>query len=202
MIKIVLASKSIDRRKILHRLGIQFEVLKTNVDEETYKGKISNPIELSMKLAELKATKANNLLKNKNDDYLIIAADTIVECKGKIIGKAKSKDQAFEILKTLNNNTHYLITGIAISQTRTTKIIRDHEITKVTFMTLSDYEIQTYIDFDEWQGRAGAYSIMDKASILIKKINGSFSNIVGLPMNKVFQILKNDFDINILSLLK
>jgi len=202
--KIILASESIDRRELFKRLEIPFQTLKTNIDEEKFQSEIDDPIELVMLLAEIKANTAKDLLKEKKskENYIIIAADTIVRFQGQIIGKAKNKDQAFSILKKLNNNTHSLITGIAITQLNYPKIIRNFDETLVTFLPLSDKEIENYLDCDEWKGRAGAYSIKDKASIFVKKIEGSPSNVAGLPIQKIFQILKHEFNINLLDIKK
>jgi septum formation protein len=204
MIKIILASESVDRKELLKRLLIPFDVIITNINEEKFKSEIKNPIELVMYLAEVKANAAKNLLKKKNqkDDYIIIAADTVVLFQGEIIGKAKNKDQAFSILKKLNNNTHSLITGIAITQLNYPKVIKDYDKTTVTFLALTDKEINTYIDSNEWKGRAGAYSIEDRASMFIEKIEGSPSNVVGLPLQKIFHILKTEFKASILDLSK
>jgi septum formation protein len=202
MEKVILASGSGDRKALLERLAIPFDILVTNVDEEEYKNQFKDPIELVMKLAENKAKTAKKLLNHTvfEMDDPIIAADTIVEYDGQIIGKAKNKDQAYMILKTLNNSTHNLITGIAITQFNNPIIVTEFEITKVTFIKMTDKEIQKYIDFGEWKGRAGAYSIFDKASMFIKKIEGSPSNVVGLPIQKIYHILKNEFRINMMNL--
>lgn len=202
MKKIILASGSSDRRALLERLAIPFDIFITNVNEEEYKNRFEDPIELVMRLAESKAKIAKKLMNHDvfEIDDLIIAADTIVECDGQIIGKAKNKDHAYIILKTLNNSTHNLITGIAITLFNDSRIITDFERTKVTFMNLTNKEIQKYIDFGEWKGRAGAYSIFDKASMLIKKIEGSPSNVIGLPIQKIYHIIKNEFSINLMDL--
>lgn len=197
MKKIILASKSTDRREILKRLKIPFEILITNIDEQKYKTSFTNPIELVKELAKAKALYAKeNQLKNKLD-AVIIAADTIVECDGDIIGKANNKREAFEILKKLEGKTHNLITGIAITETNNPKILIDSDTTIVEFLDISDEEIWGYINTSEWIGRAGAYSIRDKASLFINKINGSPSNVIGLPMHKVFKIMKNEFGLNL-----
>ena len=103
MKKIILASKSIDRKKTFKRLNIPFETIITDIDEGYYKELFSNPIELVKEIAKAKALKAKDLLKNRNMEAIIIAADTIVEFKGKIIGKAKNKAQAFQIFFALVN---------------------------------------------------------------------------------------------------
>lgn len=195
--KLILASKSVDRTWILKQAGISFEVIAPNINEEEYKMKISDPIELSKSLAEAKAISVKNLLVNEDIDFIIIAADTIVEINGTIIGKAKNETEAFEILKKLVGKSHNLITGIAICESSTSKIIVDYDITSVEFLALSEEEIAGYIKTNEWKGRAGAYSIRDKASLFINKINGSSSNVIGLPMQKLYRILKEKFFINL-----
>ena len=197
MKKIILASKSIDRKKIFNRLNIPFETIITDIDEGYYKGMFSNAVELVKEIAKAKALKAKDLLKNTNMEAIIIAADTIVEYKGKIIGKAKNKAQAFQILKSLINRSHNLITGVAITELNDPKVVVDYDCTIVTFLDISDDEIWNYINTEEWKGRAGAYSIRDRASLFIKEIRGSPSNVIGLPMQKIFQILKKDFGLNL-----
>jgi septum formation protein len=194
MKNIILASKSLDRREIFKRANIPFEVLITNVDEDEYKKEISNPIELVMQLANAKALNAKEKLAHENKDAIIVAADTIVELDGVVIGKAKDEEHAFRILKKLVGRSHNLITGIAVTETFNPKIILDYDSTSVTFLELADKEIWDYIESGEWQGRAGAYSIREKASFFIKAIQGSSSNVVGLPMSKFYQILKKEFN--------
>jgi len=197
MKKIILASKSIDRSKILNRLNIPFEILTTNINESDYKDKYSEPIDLVKELAKVKVLKAKELLKNEEIGTVVIAADTIVEFNGKIIGKAQNEEEAFQILKSLINRSHNLITGIALTSIDDPKIIVDHDITVVTFTELSDNDIRNYIKTEEWKGRAGAYSIRDRASLFIKEIRGSPSNVIGLPMQKIFKILKSEFNLNL-----
>jgi len=187
MKKIILASKSIDRSKILDRLNISFKILETNINESDYKDQYSDPIDLVKELAKAKALKAKELLKSEEIGTIIIAADTIVEFDGKIIGKAQNEKEAFQILKTLANRSHNLITGIALTSVDDPKVIIDYDITVVTFLDLSDDDIRNYIKIEEWEDRAGAYSIRDRASLFIKEIRGSPSNVMGLPMQKIFK---------------
>jgi septum formation protein len=198
MKKIVLASKSIDRREILKQLKLGFEVLETDISEDEYKERISDPIELVEQLAKAKVYYAKEVLKRENKDSIIIAADTIVELNGSIMGKASNEQEAFQMIKKLAGKTHKLITGIAITETFTSKIIIDHDITVVHFLNLIDKEIWAYIKTDEWRGRAGAYSIREKASYFIDSIQGSFSNVIGLPVNKLYEILEKEFGIELL----
>ena len=200
MEKIILASKSSDRSKILNRLNISFETLDTNINESDYKVQYSNPIDLVKELAKAKALKAKELLKSEAIGTIIIAADTIVEFNGRIIGKPQNEIEAFQILKSLANRSHNLITGIALTGVEDPKIIVDYDITVVTFLDLSDDDIRNYLKSDEWKGRAGAYSIMNRASLFIKEIRGSPSNVIGLPMQKIFKILKTEFNLNLFEL--
>jgi septum formation protein len=198
MRRIVLASKSLDRRKLFNLAKLDFEVLETNVDEEQFKLKISDPLQLVRSLAKVKLRFAKKILEEENKHAIIIGADTIVEFNNEIIGKAKNETQAFEILKKLSNKTHNLITGYAISETNNPKMIVDYDITSVKFLDLSDSDIKDYIKSEEWKGRAGAYSIRERASLFIESVNGSISNVIGLPMQKLYLILKNEFNLNLL----
>lgn len=200
MKKIILASKSTDRSEMFNRAGISFEIFATNIDEEKYKTNFSEGIELVKELAKAKALFAKSKMINNKENAIIVAADTIVELDGKIIGKAHSEEEAFEILKKMMGRTHRLITGIAITEIKNPKIVIDSDTTFVEFLELSDEEIREYIKTNEWKGRAGAYSIRDKASLFIKKINGSSSNVIGLSMHKLYLILKIEFQINLFQL--
>ncbi len=197
MKKIILASKSRDRSELINRLNISFEILNTNINESDYKDQYSDPIELVKELAKAKALRAKELIKNEKIGTIIVAADTIVEFNGKIIEKAQNEKEAFQILKSLANRSHNLITGIALTGVGDPKIIVDHDITIVTFLDLSDDDIRNYIKIEEWKGRAGAYSIRDRACLFIKEIRGSPSNVIGLPMQKIFNILKTEFNLNL-----
>jgi len=197
MRKIVLASKSIDRSELLNRIGIPFEVLVSDIDEEKFKKRISDPILLVKELAKAKLLYVKEKLLMKNSQALIIAADTVVELNGVIIGKAKNPEEAFKIIKNLVGKSHNLITGIAITKTDDPKIVVDYDTTSVEFITLSDAEIENYVKTNEWKGRAGAYSVNDKASLFISKISGSSSNVTGLPMHKIYEIIKTDFGLSL-----
>lgn len=200
MKKIILASKSIDRREIFKRAGIPFEIFETNIDEEKYKAKTLNADKLVKQLARAKAKFARNKLMQMEIDAIIVAADTLVVLDGEIIGKAQNEDQAFQILKKLIGRTHDLITGIAITETTNSKIFIDSDITSVQFLELSEEEIRLYIKTQEWIGRAGAYSIRDKASLFINKIKGSSSNVIGFPIHKLYEILRKEFGLNLFQL--
>lgn len=200
MKKIILASKSIDRSELLKKAGIPFEKIVTNIDEEKYKAKYSHGNDLVKELAKAKALFAKKKLIKSELNALIVAADTLVILEGEVIGKARTEEEAFKIIKKLTGRTHELITGIAITETNNQKIIIDSDTTFVQFLKLSDEEIIQYIKTNEWKGRAGAYSINDKASLFISKINGSASNVIGLPMHKLYKILRIEFGLNLFNI--
>jgi len=197
-LKIILASGSRDRAKSFERAQLDFEIIISDFSEEEFKDKELSPIELSIKLAKMKVLDVKKKMEFKGIDAIIIAADTLVEFKGNIIGKPMDENHALKILKKLNNNTHKLISAIAVTRTFNDKIISDYDITSVSFLDLSIDEIKLYIKTGEWKERAGAYSIRNKASLFIDKIEGSPSNVIGIPMHKLFLILKNEFNYNLL----
>ncbi|MEJ2277124.1 MAG: Maf family protein [Candidatus Lokiarchaeota archaeon] len=194
-----MASKSQDRRKILENLRIPFKVVPSHIDENKFHDKIRDPLELVQKLAKLKAKNVQQQLMNRNESGIIIAADTIVELNGEIIGKAKTKKEAFKTLQLLSGLQHNLITGFAILSIMDSITYVSYDKTKVKFIELSENDIKNYIRTDEWRGRAGAYSLRERASIFIESIEGSFSNVLGLPIDKIFQILLDKFGVNLLS---
>ncbi|MHA1341974.1 MAG: nucleoside triphosphate pyrophosphatase [Promethearchaeota archaeon] len=205
---IILASGSRDRKNLLENLKINFKVIISDFEE--YVDENLEPEQLAVILAE---GKLNSVLKKIqvlkeleewkyffNNDYIIIAADTIVEYNSEIIGKAKNKDDAFKILKKLSGNSHYLITGFVVFDSESQKIIKDFAKTEVVFNKLSDEDIWNYINNStEYQNRAGAYSLRERASLFIKEIKGSPSNVIGLPLEKIYSILKK-FNLDILQL--
>jgi septum formation protein len=199
--RLVLASKSRDRKKCFDLARIPIEVIPSDFDEE------SVPIQEPLKLVEILALEKAKVVVNlwnqtrahQDGSALVIAGDTMVAHKGKLIGKAKDKQHAFDIIKTLINQTHYLITGVAIIQTDTKKQKSFVDSSKVHFQNLSDEEIWEYLNrTNEYEGRAGAYSLQERASMFIDHIEGSPTNVLGIPMAKLREEMK-DFGISLLS---
>lgn len=199
--RLILASKSRDRKKCFDLARIPVEVIPSDFDEE------SVPIQEPLKLVEVLALEKakvvvdlwNRTRSSQDGSAIVIAGDTMVAHKGKLIGKANDKQHAFDIIKTLTNQTHYLITGIAIIQTDTGKQKTFVESSKVHFQNLSDEEIWEYINLtDEYAGRAGAYSLQERASMFIDHIEGSPTNVLGIPMARLREEMK-DFGISLLN---
>lgn len=178
--EIILASNSPRRRALLTEYGINFKVIPPK-NEETHPKNVS-VYEYVEILAREKATEVYN-----DNGGIVLGADTIVTLNGKIFGKPTSKEDAFNTLKLLSNKTHEVITGYAI-------ISKDfefvsHEITKVTFNNLSDSLILNYVNTGSPLDKAGSYGIQDNFN-LVKEIEGSLTNVIGLPVEKIAEILR------------
>lgn len=194
---IFLASKSKRRQKILQNLGINFKTTSADADESNVPDLPPDEYVSGLAARKLRAAKAG---RNFDDDDLIICADTVVSYDGLIMGKPKSKEDAFTMLTMLSGNWHQVYTGLAIAMGD--KLAVDYEVTRVKFRELSAAEIEKYVDSGEPMDKAGAYGIQDTAGIFAEGIEGDFFNIVGLPVCKLGQILKSEFNIEIIDLIK
>ena len=193
--KIILASKSEQRKKLLKIIGLDFEIKKSNyIEDMTEK---LPAYKLAQKLA---LGKANNVAK-KHKNAIIIGADSFVVLGKEFLGKPHTPQKAKETLRKISGKKHKLITGIAIIDTKKNKVITDYEITEVWIKKLSNKEIEEYIRTDEPLDKAGGYAIQKLGCLFIKKINGGYTNIVGLPINKIYEHLLK-LDVNILKLYK
>lgn len=192
MNRIILASGSPRRRELLERYGIELKVVKSDIVEKFNHGE--SPEQISMTLA---FSKALSVSKAFNND-IIIGADTIVVYKNNIIGKPKNNEEASKILTMLSGNVHDVITGISIIRAGTNQKIIDYERTKVKFNNLTPERINRYIISKESFDKAGAYGIQGLGAILVEKIDGCYSNVVGLPLSKIDFLLGRYFNFNIL----
>ncbi len=190
--KLVLASSSPRRREILENLGLHFVILKSDIQEIAREEE--SPEQIVMALA---LEKAIDISRNLDDDSIIIAADTIVY-KDKVLGKPKSYDDAYDMLSSLQDNTHYVYTGLAVIERGTFKKIVTYEKTKVKIKKLSDEKIKKYIETDEVWDKAGAYGIQGFGSTIVQWIEGDYFSVVGLPVARLEDILLENFDISIL----
>jgi septum formation protein len=181
---IYLASKSPRRRKLLKQLGLKFKSFSVDLDEEILDGE--HPVQTVRRLALHKAELALKKIKKG----IVITADTIVVQNREIIGKPKNRKDAFAILSKLSNKTHEVYTGFVIVNSITGKRIISHEKTFVTFKKLSYREIIDYIRTGSPMDKAGAYGIQDDfGAVFVKKINGCYYNVVGLPLAKLYKSL-------------
>lgn len=185
MRKIILASKSIHRKKLLNQIGLKFRVQESKYKEDM--DSINDPYVLVKFLA---LNKARDVGKN-HDDAIIIGADTFIVFRNKFIGKPKTDEEAKKILRDFSGKTHKIISGYAIIDTKTKNVINNFGEAFVKFRDLSDIEIEDYVALGESKDKAGAYGLMGKAAVLIDSIQGDFYSVIGLPLNKIFIDLKS-----------
>lgn len=183
--KIILASKSPRRSQLLQEAGFEFEI-KTREVEETYPPTLPSK-KVAQFLAEKKADAVKDFITN---DEIILTADTTVVLGNIIFGKPKNAEDAFNILKQLSGQSHKVITGVCLMSKE--KKIAFSSTSKVYFDDLSDSEIQYYVNEFKPFDKAGAYAIQEWIGLCkIKKIKGTYSNIMGLPMREVYHELIN-----------
>lgn len=180
---IILASKSPRRRYLLEQAGLLFRVVPSNIDETSIP--ISSPENYVRVLSEAKA----NDVAPEYPDKWVIGADTIVLQEGRILGKPDSKREARAMLKRLSGQTHQVLTGYAICCKSKNRSFSETITTDVLFKTLTNTEIEWYIHTQEPFDKAGAYAIQGLGTFLVKRINGSYTNVVGLPVCEVIEFL-------------
>lgn len=181
--QIILASNSPRRKQLLSDAGFNFEIRTSDYEESLFS---SDPILTVKTFATGKANQVFNSLINKQNK-VVIGADTIVFCDGKILGKPKDENEARQILKQLSNKTHSVATGFCIKKEN--QEIIDYDLTEVTFNNLTDKDIEKYIESGLYKGKAGAYGIQDKEYNLVKSYQGSLNNVIGFPTEKIIPIL-------------
>jgi septum formation protein len=181
--KIILASRSPRRRYLLARAGLTFEVIPSDVDEEATPA--AAPAEYVSALAQAKAQR----VAERFPDAWVIAADTTVVVEGRVLGKPASKAEACDMLRRLSGRTHQVLTGYCICHRGRAELFTDTVSTDVLFKTLDNREIEWYVVTGEPFDKAGAYAIQGIGTFLVKSINGSFTNVVGLPVCEVVEFL-------------
>lgn len=185
---IILASSSPRRQQILKSLGIPYIVHPADIDETVPKGmKVDDAPEY---IAARKVDAVVRKLSTEQEIGWVLAADTVVVYKNRIYGKPKDMDEAREFLKTLSRNTHKVITGVALYNGAVHYMSTRTSINKVTFAEMSDEDIEWYLSTSEWHGAAGGYRIQENGSCFIKKIEGTESSIMGLPIFELCDILR------------
>lgn len=188
--KIILLSNSPRRKELLSGAGIEFTTRHNSFEENTDPSLPPKDFVILSALEKVNHTKSNQ-------DEIVISADTIVYFDNRLIGKPKNMDQAFAVVKQMCGKSHTVYTGIAIKNHNTGEIIKDCEETEVYFNDLSDAEIESYLHKINPLDKAGAYAIQDHGSILVNRIEGCYYNVMGLPVSKLFFMLKK-FNLNVL----
>jgi septum formation protein len=182
---LVLASRSPRRISLLSQIGLSFDVIPSGIDEEIHAAE-RQPEDYASHLALMKAREVSSRM---NRDCIVIGADTIVVLDNHILNKPIDNDDAFRMLRLLSGRTHIVITGIAL--VRGTQEIVQQKKTLVTFRQLSDKEMQAYIDSGSPMDKAGAYGIQDDfGAVFVERVEGCYYNIVGLPLELLYSMLK------------
>jgi septum formation protein len=179
--RLILASASPRRKRLLSDAGFLFEVQPSSVDETRRDGE--NPLGYARRMAEEKAIAVNRT----DPDGWIIAADTVVTIEGWVLGKPADESEAVSILERLAGRTHQVITAFCIIHDDILRV--DHCITDVVFRSLSLEDIRHYIQSGEIWDKAGAYGIQGMGAFLTERMNGSYTNVIGLPLAEVIRAL-------------
>jgi septum formation protein len=183
--KIILASQSPRRQQLLHELGIEFEAIVKDYDESFPDGLDGDDI-----ARYVAGRKAHCFRDSISEKTIVITADTIVWCNGKVLGKPTDREDAIRILSEISGNTHKVITGVCIYSAFNEKTFSVS--TKVTFNTLTLEEITYYVDNYKPYDKAGAYGIQEWIGIIgCTRIEGSYFNVVGLPSHRLYRELQS-----------
>ena len=199
--QIILASSSVSRKKILTKFGLSFKVIPSNIDEKKTKKKIKDIPKLVKALALEKAGEVEKIVKKKKiKDYLIIGADSLAAIKDRTgkwiyLDKPKNKNDARKMLLTSKDRSHKFYTGLAIISS-SGKREASFSQSIVFFKNFSNETLEKFLNSGIWKGRAGGYDIDENKSSLIDRYDGSYTNILGLPVENLKEAL-NEFGINI-----
>lgn len=187
--EIILASASARRREILTHLGLAPRIIVSDADET-----VTEKLTPERFTEELSLRKAGAVLDKIGKDQLVIASDTVVAMGDTVFGKPHGEKEAIEMLSALSGATHKVVSGIALHLNGVTAV--SHDVTRVTFRKLTEADIVSYVRTGEPFDKAGGYGIQDSASVFVEKIEGEYFNVVGLPVFKMFSMLKKDFGID------
>ena len=180
MKKIILASASPRRRELLTQIGISFTVQKAEKEENATSSVPSEAVQ------ELALQKAREIAETHQAE-VIIGADTIVAANGQILGKPKDAEDAMQMLRMLQGNSHEVITGVAVLLNNGEKLIQFAEVTKVHVFPMTEAQIQKYVNSGEPMDKAGSYGIQGSFAAYISGIEGDYNNVVGLPVGRLYQ---------------
>lgn len=193
-VTVILASASPRRAELMRQIGTEPVILPADVDENIDE---KDPAQLVRMLAERKCVHTLDKIlseeKYRNQDVLILAADTIVCIQDQILGKPADEDEAYSMLRNLSGKAHEVLTGVCIAAVKNDRQIDRQsfvETTKVHVCELSDQEIREYIATGEPMDKAGAYGIQGEFGKFVSGIEGNYANVVGLPVSAVYQTMK------------
>jgi len=183
MDSIILASRSPRRREILNRIQIPFIVYEVDIDE-----RIKSLRHIRSSIIEVSKRKASNAAQAFKKG-IVVGADTVIFFNRKLIGKPRNRDEAFHYLQLLKGNCHQVISGITVMDADSGKKYSSISITDVFFRNMNYQEIIRYLELGEWLDKAGGYAIQGSAALFIKRIEGSYYNVMGLPVEELYNLL-------------
>jgi septum formation protein len=181
--RLILASKSPRRYELLKQVGLDFDVIPSGIEEDYIKGE--SPRKHVLRLAEAKALDVGN----QHPDRWVIAADTIVYVDHSILGKPKSREEAKKMLRRLSGKEHRVLTGFSVHHLGRGKGDREAVQTSVKVKKLTQAEMEWYVETGEPFDKAGGYAVQGIGSFMIESIKGSYTNVVGLPICELIQML-------------
>ncbi len=188
LVPLILASRSPRRRKLLAQLGLDFEVHPSDLDETAMNHRL--PEQLVEQLALEKA----RAVATRFPEALTLGADTTVVLDGDVLNKPADEAEARAMLRRLSGRTHTVYTGVALVHPASRREVVDYEATQVTFAPLTDAEIDAYVATGSPLDKAGAYGIQDDyGAVFIRRIEGDYYNVVGLPLHRLYRMLRNHF---------
>lgn len=187
--KIILASQSPRRRELMDLAGFEYEVISSNFEEKT-----DSSLSLEEQSISLAYGKAKDVFDNTQGDRCIIGADTLVILDNEQLGKPKNRDEAREMLNKIQGRMHEVFTSfsIIIEKNGNIKEYKDLDITNVYIKKMTQSEIENYIETDIPYDKAGGYAIQSVFSVFVDKIEGNYNTVMGLPINKIYNILKEN----------
>jgi septum formation protein len=186
---IILASGSPRRKELLTRVRMPLKVIPPNIHEDCPPS--TPPDELVSRLARRKVEAVMELFKTESPRW-VTGVDTVVEIDGRILGKPSGPEEAASMLSLLSGRVHRVYSGIAVLVERGRPMDSEVVRTEVTFRQLSPEELKFYLECGEWSGAAGAYRIQERGAFFVERIQGSYSNVVGLPLEAFYGILRRN----------
>ena len=179
MDRLILGSQSPQRLALCRQLGLDPEVIAPDVDETTMPGELASDLVLRLAIDKAKAVSVMNA------DAVVIAGDSVVSVNEKVLGKPADREVARSMLQSLSDTTHSVFSGLAV--VAGDKVFNCVAETKLSFVKLSPEIIEAYLETNEWEGKAGACCIQGMGEAFVHALEGSYSNVVGLPLHKLFE---------------
>ena len=186
-LSLYLASGSPQRFRLLRALGLEFEVIHSQIDESAVDDEAA--AEYVSRLAVQKSITGSSLVKNMIDDFVVVGADTCVVIDDVKLGKPSNRSDAFRMLRTLSGRMHEVYSAIAVTDKQTTHCAT--VVTRVEFSALTQTQIDAFLDSGEAEKRAGAYGIQGKAAEFVTRLEGSWSSVIGLPIRETVSLLRD-----------